>query len=242
MASGGHGRPGRRAHDDGPGEWGPTRRLPLPPHETEETVRTRRLPSHGDDPHRTEPIPRGGHPPVPVSAPPVSAPPASGAPVSGAPVSGGPSMRGRASVPSQRALSTAHAEYDTLTDTRPSAAKVPWFGPDSRLGGSRRGLELSIAGGLFAFVGWGVWALDNKAGSFAAHLVLFLFVLLVATGVFCLARLAGYYVYSRVFRKRRGSARLSHLLTAVFLVLAGIGYFKEVRFVAEGIDWLKSLV
>ncbi|MEV0645688.1 hypothetical protein AB0I28_10535 [Phytomonospora sp. NPDC050363] len=179
---------------------------------------------------RTEPIPRTPQAPreSPVSGPPVS--PA------------GPTMRGRATVPPQRAAHTApHAEYETLTDL-PHREKVAWFGPDSRLGGSRRGLELSIAAGLFTFVAWGIWAFDNKAGSFVTHLVFFLFVVLVAVGVFCAARIAGYYLYSRVLRRRRGSARLSHLLTAAFLVLAGIGYLKDVTAIAEGLDWIQGLM
>lgn len=212
----------------GSSDWETTRRTPLPPHETQDTSRTRRLHPMREE-TRTEPIPRTPHPPreSPVSGPPVS--PA------------GPTMRGRATVPSQRPQAAAHVEYDTLTDI-PARDKVAWFGPDSRLGGSRRGLELSIAAGLFTFVAWGIWAFDNKAGNFVTHLVFFLFVVLVAVGVFCAARLAGYYLYSRVLRRRRGSARLSHLLTAAFLVMAGVGYLKDVRIVSEGLEWIKGLM
>lgn len=209
-------------------DWETARRAPHPPQGTDDTSRTRRLHPMSEE-TRTEPIPRGPQRPYesPVSGPPVS--PA------------GPTMRGRATVPSQRPQAAAHVEYDTLTEL-PARHKVPWFGPDSRLGGSRRGLELSIAAGLFTLVAWGVWAFDNSTGNFVTHLVFFLFVVFVAVGVFCAARLTGYYLYSRVFRRKRGSARLAHLLTAVFLVMAGVGWLKDVRAISEGLDWMKGLM
>lgn len=221
-------------------EWQPTKRMARPPHEAEDTTRTRRIVPEPPTTHRldgpTEPVRRQrlqyDAPTQPVSA---TVPPT---PVT----SPAPSMRGRASVPVQRADYAQPEEYDTLHE-RPMRPSTRWFGPDSRLGGpsARRGLELSIAGGVFAFVGWGAWALDNQAGSFITQLVLFVTVIAVSAGVFFAARLAGYLVYEKLFRRKRHTARLAHLVTAAFLIVCGVKYLQNVRLVSEGIDWIQSL-
>ncbi|GLZ75832.1 hypothetical protein Afil01_06390 [Actinorhabdospora filicis] len=217
------------------GEWQPTKRMARPPHETEDAARTRRIVPEPPTTHRmdgpTEPVRRQGER---YDAP--------TQPVSSVPTSPAPSMRGRASVPAQRTSYAQPEEYDTLAE-RPLRPGTPWFGPDSRLGGrgARRGLELSIAGGLFALIGWGAWALDNQAGSFITQLVLFVTVIAVSAGVFFAARLAGYLFYEKLFRRKRHTARLAHLLTAAFLIVCGVKYLQNVKVIAEGIAWIQSL-
>ena len=52
-----------------------------------------------------------------------------------------------------------------------------------------RGAEWSAAGALFAFVCWGIWAISG-GGDLAGPLLIFLLSLLVAAGLFALARLS----------------------------------------------------
>lgn len=213
------------------GEWQPTRPMARPPHETEENARTRRIIPESPSTHRLD------GPTQPVSFTDANTP------VSGVPVSPAPSsMRGRASVPVQRRGYEPPEEYDPLPE-RPARPHVRWFGPDSRLGGpgAKRGLELSIAGALFAFIGWGAWALDNQAGSFITQLILFISVLAVATGVFFAARLAGYLVLEKLFRRKRNTGRLAHLAAGAFLIACGVRYLQNVKVISEGLDWIQSL-
>ena len=60
----------------------------------------------------------------------------------------------------------------------------------------RRGGEWSAAGGLFAFVCWGVWALSGR-GDLSGPLLVLVLSLLVAVGLFALARVVGRLVLER---------------------------------------------
>src|SRR4029453_389728 len=73
----------------------------------------------------------------------------------------------------------------------------------------RRGGEWSFAGLLFAFVCWGIWAISSD-GNLTAPVVVFLVSLLVAVGVFALARLVGRLVLERQFGRVRRTARGAH--------------------------------
>jgi hypothetical protein len=57
----------------------------------------------------------------------------------------------------------------------------------------------------------------------------------VAAGLFTLARVVGRYVIERGMHRPRDTARLSHLLVAVFLVAVGVAYLRET-------PWVISLV
>jgi hypothetical protein len=56
-------------------------------------------------------------------------------------------------------------------------------------------------------------------------------VLVVAAGLFALARLLGKHVIERAMGRPRHTARLSHLLVAAFLVLVGLSYLRETPWV-----------
>lgn len=103
----------------------------------------------------------------------------------------------------------------------------------------RPGREWSAGGALFAFVCWGIWAISG-GGNLAAPLLIFLLSLLVAVGLFALARLVGRVVLEqRLGRVRRG-ARGAHLVTAVFLVSLGFGWLKQTEWVVSFWSWITN--
>ncbi len=118
------------------------------------------------------------------------------------------------------------------------APEVP-MPPGGRSAVWRRGLELSVAAALFAFVGWGIWALANLRTSTIQLGLIFMVVLAVAVGLFVLCRLVGRLVVTGVFGRPRRTARYSHAIVALFLISAGVGFIRETPWVAQTIDWVQ---
>ncbi len=175
------------------------------------------------------------------------APPAyAGVPVSpGGPVSpgaqgaarGAGQMRGRAKVPPPRPL----GRRDQFADPLPEQQE-PWRPPARASRGSlRRGWKLSGTGAGFAFVCWGVWAASNR-GRLATPALTFAIVLAVAAGVFLLARLVGRLVLEQRMGRVRHTARGSHAVTGLFLVVAGVAYLRQTVWVIDAYTWLTQHV
>ncbi|MCI4062231.1 hypothetical protein MRQ36_06495 [Micromonospora sp. R77] len=101
----------------------------------------------------------------------------------------------------------------------------------------RRGGEWSAAGGLFAFVCWGVWAISGR-GNLGAPLLTFVLSLLTAVGLFALARLIGRLVLERQLGRVRRSARGAHLVTALFLAGVGVAYLQQTEWVMTAWNWV----
>jgi hypothetical protein len=101
----------------------------------------------------------------------------------------------------------------------------------------RRGGEWSAAGGLFAFVCWGIWAISGR-GDLSAPLFAFVLSLLTAVGLFALARLLGRMVWERQLGRIRRSARGAHLVTALFLVGVGVAYLQQTEWVVSAWNWV----
>jgi hypothetical protein len=101
----------------------------------------------------------------------------------------------------------------------------------------RRGGEWSAAGGLFAFVCWGIWAISGR-GNLTAPLLTFALSLLTAVGLFFLARLLGRLVLERQLGRIRRSARGAHLVTAVFLAGVGVAYLQQTEWVMTAWNWV----
>jgi hypothetical protein len=100
----------------------------------------------------------------------------------------------------------------------------------------RRGSEWSNAAVLFAFVCWGVWALsEGGSKSLSTPAIVFVVTLIVAVGVFCLARLVGHLVLERWLGRTRRSARGSHMVTALFLAGVGIADLQQVQWVMDAV-------
>ncbi|WP_341717236.1 hypothetical protein QQG74_25515 [Micromonospora sp. FIMYZ51] len=103
----------------------------------------------------------------------------------------------------------------------------------------KRGGEWSMAGVLFAFVCWGIWAISG-GGDLAGQFLIFVLSLLVAAGLFALARLLGRLVLERQLGRIRRSARGAHLVTAVFLTGLGIAYLQQTQWIVDAWNWLTT--
>ncbi|MDO3702055.1 hypothetical protein Q3W71_10240 [Micromonospora sp. C28SCA-DRY-2] len=103
----------------------------------------------------------------------------------------------------------------------------------------RRGGEWSAAGVLFAFVCWGIWAISG-GGDLTGPFLIFVLSLLVAAGLFALARLLGRVVLERQLGRVRRSARGAHLVTAVFLVGLGVAYLQQTEWVVSAWNWITN--
>jgi serine/threonine protein kinase len=137
----------------------------------------------------------------------------------------------------------AAPQSDTAHTPRPPEAPAepprPWGGTDGKFNTLMSGSELSVVGALFAFVCWGIWAIANwRDSGIGIHIFTFVLVLVVAAGVFAMARLLGTLVIVRLLKRTRRTARLSHLATGIFLVLAGIDFLKGVAFLVDFWAWL----
>jgi hypothetical protein len=202
-------------------------------------------------------------PPVsgpPVSGPPVSGPSGSGPPrtASTAPVgAAGPApgarrtssgaavnlrredaapIRGRASVPPPR--TPPRADTGIVVDPVQAGPARPWHAPtneDPRL--LKIGLGYTMAGLVFAFLCWGIWAASG-GGNLVGPLIAFLVVVVVAGGLFALSRLIGRLVLVHRLGRPRRSARAAHAVTGVFLAAAGIAYLRQTPWVVEVFTWL----
>jgi hypothetical protein len=104
----------------------------------------------------------------------------------------------------------------------------------------RRGGEWSSAAVLFAFVGWGIWAI-SEGGNLGGPLIIFLVSLIVAVGVFALARLVGRLVLEQRLGRQRHTARGAHIVTGLFLVGVGFGFLQQTSWVMGAFNWVADL-
>jgi hypothetical protein len=145
--------------------------------------------------------------------------------------------RGRAQVNPQ-AHQQRFAEHEPTGVGWPGAgAPSAHQGMSWRWSDLRGGSEWTTAAVLFAFVGWGIWTL-SEGGPLVTPVIVFLVTLIVAVGVFCLARVVGYLVIERQFGRTRRSARGSHLVTALFLVGVGIADLQQTEWVMTAFHWV----
>jgi hypothetical protein len=152
-----------------------------------------------------------------------------------------PFTRGRARVdPSAHPRFTA--EHEPTGVGWPGAeAPAAHRGMSWRWSELRRGSEWTTAAVLFAFVCWGIWALSG-GGPLITPVIVFLVTLAVAVGVFCLARVVGYYVLERSLGRVRRSARGSHLVTALFLAGVALTDLQQTEWVMTAYHWVADQV
>ncbi|GIF40802.1 DNA-directed RNA polymerase II [Actinoplanes xinjiangensis] len=105
----------------------------------------------------------------------------------------------------------------------------------------RRGGEWSSAAVLFAFVGWGIWAISEGGGDLGGPLIIFLVSLCVAAGVFALARLVGRLVLEQRMGRVRHTARGAHMVAGLFLAGVGIAFLRQTGWVMQAVDWVIGL-
>jgi hypothetical protein len=127
----------------------------------------------------------------------------------------------------------------------PEPAGDSWTGAEpqqrrpvgSHLRQLRLGGEWSNAAVLFAFVCWGIWAISSD-GDLTTPLLVFGLSLLVAVGLFALARLVGRLVLEKQFGRVRRTARGAHLVAAVFLVGVGFAHLQQTQWVMDSWHWI----
>jgi len=175
----------------------------------------------------------------PWAEPPTVASPPSGPPA--APPEA-PFSRGRAQVNPHPKTTPFGADHEP-TGTGWPGADVPderrpvgW-----RMRELRRGGEWSSSALLFAFVCWGIWAISTN-GDLTTAVIIFLVSVLVAGGIFALARLVGRVVLEKQFHRVRRTARGSHLITAVFLVGVGLAHLQQTAWVMSAVRWVMGVV
>jgi hypothetical protein len=125
--------------------------------------------------------------------------------------------------------------------TRPAASRpVSW---ERTKNDTRRrlydGWGFTAAGLIVAFCGWGIWAAAGR-GSGASPLPALILLLAVAALVFAVSRLAGYVVWERMAGRVRLHARWTHLITGVFLAVAGVGYLLSTSWLIESGNWVRD--
>jgi hypothetical protein len=118
--------------------------------------------------------------------------------------------------------------------------------PDVPLGVRMRQLKAggrwSVAGAIFLLVSWGLWAASAGGDSDHASATLALFlVFVVAVGLFALSRLVGGVVLEKLMGRTRRSAWLSHAVTGLFLVVAGVQYLRTIEWVIDAWNFLRGV-
>ncbi|MFI5840309.1 hypothetical protein ACIA8K_11450 [Catenuloplanes sp. NPDC051500] len=153
-------------------------------------------------------------------------------------------QRGRASV-GARPSRQQHHDHDheiaphepTGTgwpDAPPAPPAVP-FGVQIR-----RGREWGVLGLIFSFVCWGIWAIWD-GGTFVSSILIYLVTLIVAVGLFALARLVGRLVWERQLGRVRRSARGAYLVVGVFLIGVGFSFLRQTGWVMDVWGWIKHM-
>ncbi|WP_430782976.1 DNA-directed RNA polymerase II [Actinoplanes sp. G11-F43] len=107
----------------------------------------------------------------------------------------------------------------------------------AQLSDLRRGGEWSSAAVLFAFVCWGIWSLSS-GGDLGSAFIIFVVTLLVAVGVFALARLVGRLVLEQRMGRRRHTARGAHVVAGVFLAGVGFAFLRQTDWVMTAVNWV----
>ena len=128
---------------------------------------------------------------------------------------------------------TGHPDWEA-TRERP---RLPLSYHVARL---RQGGEWSAVGVLFAFVCWGIWVISLR-GSLLTPFLTFVVTLLVAAGLFALARLLGRLILEQHFGRVRRTARGAHLVAGAFLVAVGVAYLGQTGWVVSFWNWLTAL-
>jgi hypothetical protein len=169
-------------------------------------------------------------PPTMPNAPPAPPPP-----------DASPFSRGRAQV-TPRAPQPGTAQF--AADHEPTGTGWPGSGaPDQRRPMSwhirelRRGQEWTNGVLLFAFVCWGIWSISSDGG-WTTPIVVFICSLLVAGGLFALCRLVGRLVLEKQFGRVRRTAKVSHLVTGLFLAGVGIAFLRQTPWVVDAYNWV----
>ena len=104
----------------------------------------------------------------------------------------------------------------------------------------KRGGGWTWFGAVIAFLGWSIWAIDNRGYNLFVPLLAFALVLLVGAGLFVVLRLVGRLLLERWLGRTRRSAVLSHLGTAAYLATVGVEYLHQTPWVMHAVAWVQQ--
>lgn len=102
----------------------------------------------------------------------------------------------------------------------------------------RRGAGWTWTGVSFVTVCWGIWAVSLRGSDLFGPLLGLMLVLVTGALVFTVSRLLGRTVLEGALGRERRSAWPSHLVTCVFLLMAGIAFLQQTRWIVNGWNWL----
>jgi hypothetical protein len=211
------------------------RTLDMPPQDPWADPPTAQVPPSGPPGARSTAPPPAGRSPQPQSAPPAGPVP------QGFPPEPSPFTRGRAPVNPGTRPQHHTAEHEPTGVGWPGAEppaqrrSISWH-----LRELRRGGEWSSCAVLFAFVCWGIWAISTD-GDLTTPVIVFILSLIVAGGLFALARMVGHVVLEKQLGRVRRTARGAHMLAALFLVGVGIAHLRQTEWVMDAYRWVVGL-
>jgi hypothetical protein len=154
-----------------------------------------------------------------------------------------PFRQGRAAVGPRRAAAyPPTVQQPAVAPHEPTGTGWPGDPRDARIPGEelrqlRRGFEFSLFGALFAFVCWGLWAISS-GGDLRSPIAIFVLTMMVAVGLFFLARLLGRVVWERQFGRVRRSAKGAHAVVGLFLGAIGVAYLRQIEWVVTAWNWV----
>jgi hypothetical protein len=105
----------------------------------------------------------------------------------------------------------------------------------------RQGGEWSFAAALFAFVCWGIWAISSDGEDLTTPMLVFGVSLLVAVGLFALARVLGRVVLEKQLGRVRRTARGAHMVAGVFMVGVGFAHLRQTQWIVDAWNWVAGL-
>jgi hypothetical protein len=153
-----------------------------------------------------------------------------------------PRMYGRAPIPTPPREPTAEMPpFEPAPERAGRPVRVVSWERASRpaLRSLADGWGFTATGLVAGFCGWGFWAAAGR-GTISAPYLGLLFMLIVAAGIFALSRFFGYIVLEQTLGRPRLHARWAHLLTGLFLTVAGVSYFANTSWLVDGIDWVRD--
>jgi hypothetical protein len=152
-----------------------------------------------------------------------------------------PFSRGRAVVNPHPRTQQFAADHEPTGTGWPGAAP-----PDTRRPLSwhvrelKRGGEWTTAAVLFAFTCWGIWAI-SAGRDMLTPIVVFVLSLIVAAGLFALARVVGRLVLEKQLHRVRRTARGAHIVASIFLVGVGLAHLRQTVWVMDAYHWVVNL-
>jgi hypothetical protein len=104
----------------------------------------------------------------------------------------------------------------------------------------RRGARWTVTGAGFAVICWALWAVTTRDSGMASRIAALAIVLGTAGLVFTVSRLLGRVVLENTLGRPRRSAWVSHLLTFLLLVIAGVTFLQQTWWAVEAWEWLDA--